>query len=430
MNISSKGFPKIGSLLLAAAFAVVQGSGHAQSVFSDNFDSYKIDTFPSSGGWQLIYNGAASGSQYVDNAEYVSAPNSLRLEGSECWSANAYHPVTFPSSFATVQGWVYIESIPSGGCTTTTAYLAPENPSVGTWGTTYGGVFFDNDGKIHTNGTIGATGDQILTSYSAGKWYRVRMDIDFSHNVMDVLVDGVKYGSRLAVGNPTSPTGIELTAGHGSSPGNQVSRFDNIQVSALAAPTANFTYSTSKANTLSLTFTDASTGSPTSWSWNFGDGKTSASENPAHTYAAPGIYTITLTSSNLAGSSAPVSKIVTVSPNPPDLNTSVALFQLDDTTNTAYADIWISNAGANPSGPLSLAFYLSDDGVTPDATAFQTISVSSLNKGGSAEVPMYQEFSNSIFGKYILVFVDSGTAAIGNNVIQIGVRSVSPASVK
>jgi PKD repeat protein len=46
-------------------------------------------------------------------------------------------------------------------------------------------------------------------------------------------------------------------------------------------------------------FTDLSTGGPTSWSWNFGDvasgqGNTSALQNPAHTFASSGIYTITL----------------------------------------------------------------------------------------------------------------------------------------
>lgn len=37
------------------------------------------------------------------------------------------------------------------------------------------------------------------------------------------------------------------------------------------------------------------TGSGKSWSWNFGDGSTSALQNPNHTYTAPGIYCICLT---------------------------------------------------------------------------------------------------------------------------------------
>lgn len=35
--------------------------------------------------------------------------------------------------------------------------------------------------------------------------------------------------------------------------------------------------------------------SPSSWLWDFGDGSTSTSQNPAHTYALPGMYTVSLT---------------------------------------------------------------------------------------------------------------------------------------
>ncbi|MGH1366605.1 MAG: PKD domain-containing protein [Calditrichia bacterium] len=41
------------------------------------------------------------------------------------------------------------------------------------------------------------------------------------------------------------------------------------------------------------TFTDGSLGA-TSWSWNFGDGNTSTAQNPTHTYAAAGKYSVTL----------------------------------------------------------------------------------------------------------------------------------------
>ena len=53
---------------------------------------------------------------------------------------------------------------------------------------------------------------------------------------------------------------------------------------------------------LAVTFTDASSGSPTSWSWNFGDGGTSTVQNPSHSYAANGTYTVTLTATNAFGS--------------------------------------------------------------------------------------------------------------------------------
>lgn len=49
---------------------------------------------------------------------------------------------------------------------------------------------------------------------------------------------------------------------------------------------------------LSVQFTDHSTGTPTSWNWDFGDGGTSTEQNPIHVYTAPGVYDVYLTVSD------------------------------------------------------------------------------------------------------------------------------------
>jgi PKD repeat protein len=49
-------------------------------------------------------------------------------------------------------------------------------------------------------------------------------------------------------------------------------------------------------------FLDRSSGPPTNWSWNFGDGGTSTEQNPVHTYPGPGTFIVTLKVSNPAGS--------------------------------------------------------------------------------------------------------------------------------
>lgn len=49
---------------------------------------------------------------------------------------------------------------------------------------------------------------------------------------------------------------------------------------------------------LTVKFTDTSTGSINSWSWDFGNGNTSSLQNPGAIYAAPGTYTVRLTVSN------------------------------------------------------------------------------------------------------------------------------------
>ncbi len=68
-------------------------------------------------------------------------------------------------------------------------------------------------------------------------------------------------------------------------------------------PVADFIASKSSVNVgESVQFTDLSNNSPTSWSWNFGDGGTSTLQNPSHAYSTAGTYTVSLTVSNGNGS--------------------------------------------------------------------------------------------------------------------------------
>jgi gliding motility-associated-like protein len=70
-----------------------------------------------------------------------------------------------------------------------------------------------------------------------------------------------------------------------------------------AQPTANFTASsTSGCSPIVVNFTDLSTGSPTSWSWDLGNGTTSTLQNPSTTYVTAGTYTVKLTATNSGGS--------------------------------------------------------------------------------------------------------------------------------
>lgn len=55
---------------------------------------------------------------------------------------------------------------------------------------------------------------------------------------------------------------------------------------------------------LFVNFTDLSTGAPSSWSWSFGDGGTSTTQNPSHSYTSAGSYTVSLTVTNACGSDA------------------------------------------------------------------------------------------------------------------------------
>jgi PKD repeat protein len=70
-------------------------------------------------------------------------------------------------------------------------------------------------------------------------------------------------------------------------------------------PTAAFTFlpATPKLGQ-AVTFTNTSSGFPTTFLWDFGDGQTSTAKNPTHNFSGTGTFTVKLTSSNAMGGSS------------------------------------------------------------------------------------------------------------------------------
>ena len=76
-------------------------------------------------------------------------------------------------------------------------------------------------------------------------------------------------------------------------------------------PVASFQYEISEENFLQVSFMNFSQNAET-YSWNFGDGETSTEENPVHTYAEVGNYTVVLTATNSAGVSATFQELIEI----------------------------------------------------------------------------------------------------------------------
>lgn len=67
-------------------------------------------------------------------------------------------------------------------------------------------------------------------------------------------------------------------------------------------PVANFAANITNGTTpLTVTFSDQSTNTPTSWQWEFGDGSASTLQNPSYSYNNVGTYTVMLTATNEFG---------------------------------------------------------------------------------------------------------------------------------
>lgn len=114
-----------------------------------------------------------------------------------------------------------------------------------------------------------------------------------------------------------------------------------ITVSNPNAVTANFTPSaTAGVVPLEVEFTDTSSETGAAaidvWLWDFGDGNTSAEQNPSHVFAAPGLFTVRLTVTDTAlGLSDSHTATVQVTQTPPDGGGDVVIRQTRAAAPTA-----------------------------------------------------------------------------------------------
>jgi PKD repeat protein len=97
------------------------------------------------------------------------------------------------------------------------------------------------------------------------------------------------------------------------------------------SPTADFDWTCEE---LTCQFTDASTdsdGSLTGWTWRFGDGTTSEEQEPSHTYAGSGTFTVRVTVTDNEGATDESSDDVTVTApsEPPSNQPPRADFEID-----------------------------------------------------------------------------------------------------
>jgi PKD repeat protein len=155
------------------------------------------------------------------------------------------------------------------------------------------------------------------------------------------------------------------------------------------APVAGFTANVTNGTApLSVGFTDQSTGSPTSWSWSFGDGNTSTVQNPSHTFAAAGNYTVNLTATNVGGSNSSV-KTNYITVTTPVTPAPVAGFSANITNGTAPLSVGFTDQSTGT--PTSWSWSFGDNGTstvqspshTYTTAGIYTVNLTATNAGGS-----------------------------------------------
>ena len=141
-----------------------------------------------------------------------------------------------------------------------------------------------------------------------------------------VLCDGAVVS--LDAGNPgsfyawsNSATTQTITINSGGTYSVTVTTLDgctdtgSINVSTEVSPVATFN-ALNGPGPLAFDFDDLSTGNPTSWLWDFGDGNSSTQQNPSHTYGSTATFTVCLTVTGPCGTDQDCQSLVVTSNGP------------------------------------------------------------------------------------------------------------------
>lgn len=215
------------------------------------------------------------------------------------------------------------------------------------WVTTRSSAF-----EVTTGTPTGTAGETAAINFEAA------FDLDYPTGYVTTRVSNVLTIASETVGEDFGTPHVG-----GLNTGTATFVVDNTNT---VAPVAEFsgTPLTGEAS-LSVDFTDASTNTPTSWAWTFGDGGTSTDQNPTKIYTNAGTYDVGLTATNSGGSDleTKVGYVVVSEPAPPSPTNVELMFARSpyyvfipfvyETTTAATIDIYVWEGDLNipPSTP-------------------------------------------------------------------------------
>ena len=173
------------------------------------------------------------------------------------------------------------------------------------------------------SGTLWTTSGASFTQ-SASATLQIASEGGYSYSSTPELVADVQawlddpsgnFGWALVVDSPPTGSAKRFNSRENSTASSRPKLTVSYEAD-LEEPTADFSFTPAHPGPgVEVRFSDESTGEPTSWLWDFGDGQTSDQQNPTHTYTISGSKTVTLVVSNSVGSDSAV-KVVRISAPP------------------------------------------------------------------------------------------------------------------
>ena len=193
---------------------------------------------------------------------------------------------------------IYLESTNNGNCIAVLDSVLIQFTSSPTVNAGPNLISCTNDPEVTLAGTIGGSAGSAIWSGGAGTFSPNNTTLDATYMATDAEISS---GQVILVLTTTNNGGCNAVT-------------DNVQISFIAPPFANFNFTNACLNTASA-FTDFSLpgfGNINSWQWNFDNGQTSSIQNPTQLYSSAGTYNVQLIATTNLGCSDTVIKEVTV----------------------------------------------------------------------------------------------------------------------
>jgi gliding motility-associated-like protein len=240
--------------------------------------------------------------------------------------------------------------------------------------------------SVSLNGCEGASNASVQVSVNAIPVFSLGDDLNICTEDIAVL-EGPDGVASYNWSNEETTVSIEVGGGVYSLEviDDNGCTFSDTVIISQTGPVAAFSSdpSTGAQTGVNISFTDASTGNPVSWLWNFGDNTNASTQNTSHSYSNQGELTVLLTVTDAAGCTDTISRKYQIS-------NSVAVPNSFTPNGDGFNDFFVVNGlGAFPSSSMaifnrwgneiySVANYLNDwnGGDLPDGTYFYVLKLS------------------------------------------------------
>jgi len=174
-------------------------SGQQNNLLYDNFEGYSEGSFPSAGGWEIVWDGRGGGYQQV---VVWSGSKRFQVWGSPGWSAVIQRSFSSQARYIGYEFDILIDGRGTSGVDHPGFFCR----ECATWGVYWATVEFD-----HSSGQI-RSGSTILGTWEPNRFYHIKVILDRDTETYNVWIDGELRAENLPARAGNKPPTMQIRA--------------------------------------------------------------------------------------------------------------------------------------------------------------------------------------------------------------------------